>query len=606
LNVASFIAELRRRNVLRTGALYIGGLWALAQGIAQLGPVFNAPDWITRWVVIGGAIGFPFWLLFAWFFELTPEGLRLEHDLAPGEVAVRPKGRKLDLAIIGVLAVAVVLLLTHLFVARNNAANAAIPEKSIAVLPLANESGNKDEQYFSDGLSEDLITALSHFDGVTVIGRSSAFQFRDSKEDSKAIGAKLGVANLLEGSVRRFGDMVRVTAELIHAASGRMLWTERFDRPYKDLFALQDDITNAVASALKAKLLADDGNVAAQTDRPPSGNLDAYNAYLQGNFFVALGTEADFRKAIDQYSIATRLDPKYALAWALSSLALSNEAAGFLEGAAAEQAYAQAHAAAETALKLAPDLARAHVAQGRLLLNRDFDWAGAEAEARRALQLAPADGPTRIMLANLRATLGQPTEAVDLIRQALATDPLRAGWYWGLSGNLTALNRLDEADRAIRRAIELQPKAVSYNLQLATIEIQRGNADAALAAAQREPPGVWQDEAVALARQIGTDHAAADAALKVLTDKYATLVAYQIAEVYALRDDADRTFEWLDRAWDSRDTGIRNLLIDPFFKRYRDTARFAAFCNKVGLPAPAKSTASHTPGASSPSNRSGA
>ena len=601
MNVASFLAELRRRNVLRTGALYIGGLWALAQGIASLGPVFNAPDWITRWVVIGGVIGFPFWLLFAWFFELTPEGLKLEHDLAPGEVPARPKGRKLDLAIIGVLAIAVVLLLTHLFVAGNDATNTAIPEKSIAVLPLANESGNKDEQYFSDGLSEDLITALSHFDGVTVIGRNSAFQFRDSKEDSKAIGAKLGVATLLEGSVRRAGDVVRISAELIHAASGRMLWSERFDRPYKDLFALQDDITNAVASALKAKLLANDSNAAAQTDRPPGGNLDAYNAYLQGNFFVALGTEADFRKAIDQYSIATRLDPKYALAWALSALAWSNEAAGFLEGTAAEQAYAQAHAAAETALKLAPDLARAHVAQGRLLLNRDFDWAGAEAEAKRALELAPADGPTRIMLANLRATLGQPAEAVDLIRQALATDPLRAGWYWGLSGNLTALNRLDEADKAIRRAIELQPKAVSYNLQLATIEIERGNAQAALAAAQQEPPGVWQDEAVALARQIGTDRPAADAALKILTDKYATLVAYQIAEVYALRDDADHMFEWLDRAWTSRDTGIRNLLIDPFFKRYRDTPRFAAFCKKVGLPPPVRSAASNMP-ASSPAS----
>lgn len=603
MNVASFIAELRRRNVLRTGALYIGGLWALAQGIASLGPVFNAPDWITRWVVIGGVIGFPFWLLFAWFFELTPEGLRLEHDLAPGEVAVRPKSRKLDLAIIGVLGVAVVLLLTHLFVARNDATNAAIPEKSIAVLPLANESGNKDEQYFSDGLSEDLITALSHFDGLTVIGRNSAFQFRDSKEDSKAIGAKLGVATLLEGSVRRAGDVVRISAELIHAASGRMLWSERFDRPYKDLFALQDDITNAVASALKAKLLTDD-NAAAQTDRPPGGNLDAYNAYLQGNFFVALGTEADFRKAIDQYSIATRLDPKYALAWALSSLAWSNEAAGFLEGAAAEQAYEQAHVAAETALKLAPDLARAHVAQGRLLLNRDFDWAGAEAEAKRALELAPTDGPTRIMLANLRATLGQPAEAVDLIQKALATDPLRAGWYWGLSGNLTALGRLDEADRAIRRAIELQPKAVSYNLQLATIEIERGNAQSALAAAQQEPAGVWQDEAVALARQIGTDRQAADAALKVLTDKYATLVAYQIAEVYALRNDTDHMFEWLDRAWASRDTGIRNLLIDPFLKRYRDMPRFAAFCKKVGLPVPAKSAASTMPAFPPQSTRS--
>ena len=604
MSLASFIAELRRRNVLRTGVLYIGALWALAQGVAQLGPVFGAPDWVTRWVVIGGMIGFPFWLLFAWFFELTPEGLRLEHELAPGEVAVRPKGRKLDFWIIGVLSIAVVLLLTHLFVARNEATNAAIPEKSIAVLPLANESGNKDEQYFSDGLSEDLITALSHFEGLTVIGRNSAFQFRDSKEDSKTIGAKLGVATLLEGSVRRAGDVVRISAELINAASGRMLWSERFDRPYKDLFALQDDITNAVANALKAKLLAND-NTVAQTDRPPSGNLDAYNAYLQGKFYVALGTEADFRKAIDQYTIATRLDPQYALAWALMSLAWSNEAAGFLEGAAAQQAYAQANAAAETALKLAPDLARAHVARGRLLLNRDFDWTGADAEVQRALQLAPGDGATRVMLANLRATLGQPAQAVDLIREALATDPLRAGWYWGLAGNLAALDRLDEAERAIRRAIELQPAAVSYHLQLATIEIQRGDAKAALAAAQQEPAGVWQDEAVALALQIGSDQAAADAALKTLIDDHAALVAYQIAEVYALRNDADHLFEWLDRAWANRDTGIGILLIDPLFRPYRDTPRFATFCKKVGLPPPARSVASNTQTLSPSANRPG-
>ena len=213
------------------------------------------------------------------------------------------------------------------------------PPHSIAVLPLTNQGGEASQQYFSDGISEDLITALSQFASLKVIGRTSAFLFRDSKEDSRSIGAKLGVAHLLEGSVRRSGDMVRVNAELIDTADGSTQWSARYDRPYKDLFALQDEITNAVAGALRAKLLPSE-HTDAQSDRPPGGSLEAYNALLQARFYYFRRSEADFRRAIEYYTQATQLEPRYAVAW--SGLARSWTALGgiYLEGAAAQEAFA--------------------------------------------------------------------------------------------------------------------------------------------------------------------------------------------------------------------------------------------------------------------------
>ena len=448
---------------------------------------------------------------------------------------------------------------------------------------MTNESGDKDQQYFSDGLSENFIVALSQFSGLKVIGRNSSFQFRDTKDDSKTIGAKLGVATLLEGSVQHAGNAVRISAELIHASDGSTIWTQSYDRPYKDLFALQDEITQSVAGALKTKLLSSD-TAATQTDRPPSGNLDAYTAYLQGNFYSERNTEADLRKAIDAYTTATRLDPKYALAWAWLSRTRTSVAAQFLGGTAAQQTYAQARSAANMALMLEPSLSAAHAARASLLEEADFDWTDAESELHRAAQLAPTDGRTMNTLSALLAARGQPEQAVALTRQALATDPLRAGLYTWLARLLSGLGRLDEAEQAVRKAIELQPAAASYREKQAIIAIQRGDAKAALAAAQAEPAAGWQDAALALALQIGDNRAAADAALKNLIDKDGSASSFQVAEVYALRKDPDNTFVWLDRAWVARDSGIANLLIDPFLLRYQHDPRFAAFCKKVGLP----------------------
>ncbi len=576
----SFVSELRRRNVFRAGVLYIGAIWALAQGVAQLAPVFGAPDWVPRWFAIAGAIGFPFWLLFAWFFEFTPEGLKLERDVEPGESITHQTGRKLDFWIIGVLSVAVVLLLTNQIVSRRGADRAS--DQSIAVLPLANDGGNADEQYFSDGLSEDLITTLSHFADLKVISRGSSFKFRDSKEDSRAIAAKLGVAHILEGSVRRVGDAVRISASLVHATDGSTLWSERYDRPYRDLFALQDEISNAVAGALKAKLLSG-GSAAAQTDRPPSGNLDAYAAYLQGAFYGARGTEADHNEAVARYTKAIELDPHYARAWAGLSSEWTSYAQQNLEGEAAQKAYAQAREAADKAVQLQPDLAAAYAARATLRRNGDFDWAGAEADSRRAVDLAPNDGGAKFSLGVSLATVGKVREAIALTKQAIQTNPMRASWNVWLSMYYSSLGQLNDAEAAVRKAIALQSDGTAYYELLAIIEIQRGDAAAALDAAQKESDESWRRMALALARQIGDDRAAADAALQELIDKDAKLAAYPIAEVYALRRDADKTFEWLDQAWSARVPAVDGLLFDPLLLRYRHDPRFAEFCKKVGL-----------------------
>jgi TolB-like protein/Flp pilus assembly protein TadD len=505
-----------------------------------------------------------------------------------------PRGRmRVWTAVAGVIAVALLVVLGFFGLERlRGSGSESRPQgaASIAVLPLANESGEAGQQYFSDGISEDLITALSQFPGLKVIGRTSSFQFRDSKEDSRSIGAKLQVAHLLEGSVRRSGDVVRVSAELIKTEDGSTQWSERYDRPYKDLFALQDEITRAVAGALKAKLLPSE-RAAAQSDRPPGGSLEAYNAVLQGQFYLLRLTEADWRKAIEFFTQATELEPHYALAWSMLSETWRALGEYYLEGAAAQEAYAKARAAADRALALSPELAAAHVARGNVLQAADFDWRGAEAEFRRATELAPNDTRVKFYLGAQLATVGEIEQAIALMREVIFTDPLGVTGHALLSEYLTGLNRLDEAERSIRKAIELQPSAESLHLQLAIIEIQRGNAQGALAAAQQEPPGIWQDVALAFARQIGSDRSAADVALKTLIDKGAGSSAYKIADVYALRNDANEAFAWLDRAWSNRDSGIQGLLCDPFILRYKDDPRFAAFCRKVGLPVPGETPA---------------
>jgi serine/threonine-protein kinase len=459
----------------------------------------------------------------------------------------------------------------------------AIPEKSVAVLPFSNDSGDPGQQFFSDGLSENLINALSQFAGLKVISRNSAFQFRNSKDTSAQIGKALGVAHLLEGSVQKEGGEVRITATLVNAPDSSILWSQRYDRPYQDLFALQDEITSAAAAALQVELLTAPGAVL-QSERPPSGNLAAYAAYQHGVAYDALGTEQSFQQAIDAYTEAIRIDPKYAAAYAQLSSTTVIRAVQFQGGTQAIEAFARARAAVDTALALNPDLSLAHQARANLLQLVDMNWRGAEVEAQRALLLAPNDAKAQFGLAYISPALGRVRRAADLARQALLVDPRHSRWYEWLSYYLAATGQFDQAHQAIETSISLRPDGAANYEQLAVIEILRGDPAAALAAARKEPPGIWHDIAMTLALQVGPDHAAADAALDVLSKQHADDAAYQIAEAYALRNDPEATFRWLERAWSNRDGGVFLLLSDPLILRYKDDPRFAAFAAKVGLP----------------------
>ena len=458
-----------------------------------------------------------------------------------------------------------------------------IQEKSIAVLPLINTSGDPGNDYFSDGLSEELIAVLAKIPGLKIIGRSSSFLFKGKSDDSRTIGQKLGVANLLEGSVRKQGDRVRIVAELINATDGRTLWSETYDRQLQDVFAVQSEIATAVTEQLKIKLLG----APEKSDAAPSNdNLAAYNALLQGTFYFRLSTEEGTRKATEFYGEAIRLDPGYALAYANLSSAWRLLAAGWLGGAEAKEAYAKARKAAQTALSLAPNLSAAHEALGFVLLTPDLDFAGAEAEMRKAEKLAPADAGPKTALSILLAAQGRLAESENMARQALALDPLGVTRYLYLARILIGGRRYDEAEALLRKAVAIQPASSRVHVHLAAIAVLRGDATGALQNAQMEPPGFWGNYALALAHQIQSDRAAADAALQKLINENAVTSPFQIAAVYGLRKEPDKMFDWLDRAYAEHDSGLTQLLVTPFILNYRDDPRFAALCQKLKVPVP--------------------
>lgn len=457
--------------------------------------------------------------------------------------------------------------------------------KSIAVLPFDGGSGDRNRRYIADGLSQDLITALSQFENLKVINRHSAFQYRHSNQSSVDIGRALDVAYLLEGSVRRQGDRVRISATLVNAGDGSVVWSHRYDRPHEDLFALQDAIVQAVAGALEARLLSTPGAVV-QSDRPPGGSIAAYAAYQRGLAYFELGTTASFRHAIEAFRHAIRLDPRYAAAHAQLARTWTRLGTTVLDDARdTARTIVKAREASATALALDPDSALAHAARAFLLHRVYMDWHGAEAEYRRALELAPYSTVAQIGLARELATLGHVTRAVTLTRKALASDPRNAESYYWLSTWLASLGRLDEAGQAARTAITLQPGSAIYHMQLAMVATLRGDAGTALAAARQEPPGHWHDYAVAFSLQIGNDRAAAGAALESLVADHADSMPYQIAGIHALREEPDAMFHWMDHAWERHDGSVESVLYDPLLLRYRDDPRFAAFCHKIGLPA---------------------
>jgi len=571
-----FLSELKRRNVLRVAAFYAAAGWLLVQIATQVLPVFEAPTWTMRVVVVAVVLGFPLALVFAWFYELTPEGLKRENEVGRSQSVARSTGRKLDRCIIGVLAAAVVALLANQFVPHKNALG-----KAIAVLPLVNDTGDPNSEYFSDGLSEELISALAQIKELKVIGRTSSFHFKNSNEESKVIGAALGVGYLLEGSVRKSAGRARIAVNLVRAADGANAWSQIYDRALPDIFAVQAEIAQSVAGALKVALL---GEAEKNPDAPSNQNFDAYTAYLQGRYYEQRYTATDLRKAIGFYDAAIRSDPHYALAYA--ALSKSWWALGDITGEDVAEANRKARAAAERAVAEDPNSAEGHSALGQILVSVDRNAKGAEAEFRRAAELAPASADPKIGLSSIIGDFGLIEEAVELLQQAVRLEPLSANAHFDLARLLTSVGRYDEAAQSARKAIELQPGGAGTWEMLALVEAKRGDGEAALKAAAQETDPDWRAYAMALAQQARGDAVAADAALNALIAGHSDDMSFQIAAVYAFRGDADKTFEWLDRAYEEHDPGVMAIIDNPFTRELRSDPRFAAFCKKVGLPSP--------------------
>ncbi|HEX7341717.1 MAG TPA: tetratricopeptide repeat protein [Rhodanobacteraceae bacterium] len=591
------IAELSYRHVWRAAVVYIGAVWALVQGIAQLGPSFGMPDWVTRWFVVACAIGFPFWIAFAWFYKLTPDGLKRETDMAAADDPAfhRATGRRLDFWIIGVLAVAVVLLVTNQFVLHRDATGVAnvasakawaatlakVPSKSVAVLPFT--SADPKQQYFSDGMAEELISDLTQVSDLKVIGSYSSFKFRGSADPPAQIGAILGVANLVEGSVDQQGGRIRVVVGMIRARDGASVWSHTYDQPIKDVFAIQAKIGKAVTAALKIKLL---GNTLVNEQKPPNGNVEAYRLFLQ-SFTVARGqSQSEMTHGIALLKKAVQLAPNYAAAWAALSQFRLVLGLYYRNGGAQQQVFAQVRTALDHATLLAPNAWPTIEARGLLLSALDFDQAAALAEYRRGLALAPNNALAMTMLAQQLRIMGQPQAAVALLRKAIAKDPLRAGLYSSLSTLLVVTGKLDAAEQAIRKVLTLQPASHGAYEQLVTIDILRHDLAAARRDAAKASQG-FKPFLLTAVQQISGDPHAADASLRAYINGYGKTQASSVADLYAIRKQPDVMFQWLQRAVvQQKSTTVLSLLSDPYLLPYQHDPRFATLCRKLGLPVP--------------------
>jgi serine/threonine-protein kinase len=554
----------------------------VVQIATQVFPFLEIPNWLVRLVIVFVAVGFPIALVIAWAFELTPEGIRRAEDVDL-PAASGSKNR----AWIYVAAIGAALSVGLFFVGRYTAGNAtprpsepatAISQKSIAVLPLLNESGDPKDEYFSDGLSEELIAALAQIRELKVIGRSSSFRFKERKEESKTIGEKLGVATLLEGTVRKQGDRVRIVAELVNAADGIELWTRTFDRELKDIFAVQAEIAAAVAESLKVTLLGSDE----QSTNSATKSTEAHNAYLQGHFHFQRRNLEDFRKAVSYFDEAIRLDPDYALAYAERSEAWSF--IGDLTGQRAT-AWPKAKSDAEKAVAIAPYLAEAHAALGWVRFFIDWKFTEGLSELKRAKELSPANPTANDLLARVIVYLGRVDEAERQARQAVELDPLSVTAQGNLGRVLFVAGKLDEADAVARKAADLQPSAAGNHRYQVLVAVERGDGETALREAQLEPDEGYRRFELALAHYVRGDRAAADAALADLIANGRDQLAYQIAEVYAVRGEKDKAFEWLQISFDNHDTGTLTLLIDPLLRGLRDDPRYKSLLAKLGLPA---------------------
>ena len=494
----------------------------------------------------------------------------------------RPSSQRHPLQTVAVVLLVAVFVLGatagHFWSARNTPTRSSLNANSIAVLPFTDVSPSKDQEYFSDGLSDELITDLAKTPGLKVVARSSAFQFKGKNEDLHSVAQKLGVANVLEGSVRKEGNRARISVELIQADDGFQLWSETYDREINDIFAVQDEIARAVVDALQSKLLKDDATLA---DSSRVTNSEAYQAYLQARYFIARGMDKeDLTKALSFADQAVKLDPNYAPACAERARVLEAMARALVIDEA--DGFRRARASAEKSIALDPELAAGYLALALVQINQDWDWKGASASLEKARQLTPGSVNVLRIQGYLDRNTGRVDEAIALYRQAIALDPLNSDFHATLADQLYGLGRYEEAKTELTKAEELNSQHSSLHLIRSEILLMEGHPPEAVAEIEKETSDWQKLTGEALAYSAAGRHQDSDMALRDLIAKHQNDCAYQIAEVYAYRGEVDQGFEWLDRAYRQRDLGVRELTNDPLMKSLLHDPRYAQLLRRMG------------------------
>ena len=562
------VSELKRRNVPRMAALYAVAAWLIIQVAEVLIDLAKLPDWIgttTLWLL---AIGFPIALIFSWFYEVTPEGISLEKDVDTADSIAHVTGRRLDFVVISLLCAAVILFAYDKWWMHGP------PQNSIAVLPFVNMSDDTGNEYFSDGISEELLNLLTKIPELRVIARSSAFSYKGKNVSVTQIGDELNVAYVLGGSVRKDGADVRITAQLIEARSDTHVFSETYDTKLVNIFAVQDEIAEKIVERLSMTLLS---------AVPKVKEVDpvAYELMLKGRFLIGVERE-NLVEAADFLEQSVRVDSAYAPAWLDLALVYRNQANfGYRD---MHEATTQARKAVERALALDPSLANAWALLGLIHITYDWDFDAADVALQRALELGPNETFVLHSAARLESALGHIEDAITLRRKILDLEPLSLYDREMLSWDLLFGGQAVEAEVRLRELLELDDKYPIAHCLLGQALLLQGKPDEALNEMNLESEEEWKQFGIVLALESLGRHDEAAAATNNFIEQHGKVWFYQTAEIFAYRNQVDAAFEWLDRGFEERDGGMFMLLGDPFLANIRDDPRWKILLDKMGLP----------------------
>jgi TolB-like protein/Flp pilus assembly protein TadD len=593
MNLGNFFAELKRRNVYKVAVAYAIVGWLLVQIATQVFPFLEIPTWVVRLVIVLVATGFPIALVIAWAFELTPEGIKRTEDvdalLATNVGVVAPARQPRKYTWIFVVIVGATLSVGLFFVGRYSGRTTAaaggteLPAKSIAVLPFESLSEDKSNAYFAEGVQDEILTRLAKVADLKVISRTSTQHFKSAPDNLPQIAKQLGVTNILEGSVQRANDQVRVNVQLINALTDAHLWADTYDRKLTDIFAVESDIAKTIAETLQAKLT---GSEKTAMSKKPTANPEAYELYLKGRFFWNKRTAADLRKSIEYFNQAIEKDPGYAQAYA--ALAQSWKLLPAFNGGAPNDCFPQAEAAAKKALALDDTSSTAHAALASLKGLNGFDYPGAIAEYERTLQLNPNDATTLQWFANdTLANIGQTEREIAELKRAVELDPLSLVINSNLGVAYIHAGRLDDAIAQLRKTVELDGAFYYSRYNLGQALELKGLIPEATAEYQKTMSMTEDPVPLGMLGRLYGLHSQKDEALKILQKlrqnrEQRYTAAYGLALIYVGLGDHNEALNWLEQGYREHDGfNIGPIRVDPLLAPLHGDPRFGALAEKI-------------------------